>query len=303
MGTSVDQQLKMHDKKEFFYSNKLRIEKFLDNLLSLKTPNKLQEAIRYSVLAGGKRLRPILTYITSELGSRETKPETEDVVAASVELIHCYSLIHDDLPSMDDDSLRRGSPTCHIAFGEDIAILAGDALQTLSTDIIVQCPDLSDYEKVYILKVISSACGWNGMVEGQLIDISNDLSLTEGDLDKMHLKKTGELIKASLVLGCIISGVSEKKIKIIKDYGEKIGLAFQIIDDLIDLKEDSSISGKESQSDLKNGRITYPSLLGSDKSLKKAKNLTEEAKDLLNTLELNTNKLSLVADYVVERTF
>ena len=169
MGTSVDQQLKMHDKKEFFYSNKLRIEKFLDNLLSLKTPNKLQEAIRYSVLAGGKRLRPILTYITSELGSRETKPETEDVVAASVELIHCYSLIHDDLPSMDDDSLRRGSPTCHIAFGEDIAILAGDALQTLSTDIIVQCPDLSDYEKVYILKVISSACGWNGL---SLIHIS-----------------------------------------------------------------------------------------------------------------------------------
>ena len=262
----------MYDEKELFFENKLRIEKFLDNLLSIKTPNKLQEAMRYSVLVGGKRLRPSLTYITSELGPKQIKSETVDVVAASVELIHCYSLIHDDLPSMDDDSLRRGNPTCHVAFGEDIAILAGDALQTLSTDIIVRCPDLSDNEKVNILKEISSACGWSGMVEGQLIDISNDRSLKEEDLDNMHKKKTGELIKASLVVGCILSGINKDQIKIIKDYGEKIGLAFQIIDDLIDLREDSNITGKEGFSDIKNGRITYPSLLGSELSLKKAQN-------------------------------
>ena len=252
----------MYDEKELFFENKLRIENFLDNLLSIKTPNKLQEAMRYSVLVGGKRLRPSLTYITSELGPKQIKSEAVDAVAASVELIHCYSLIHDDLPSMDDDSLRRGNPTCHVAFGEDIAILAGDALQTLSTDIIVRCPDLSDNEKVNILKQISSACGWSGMVEGQLIDISNDRSLKEEDLDNMHKKKTGELIKASLVVGCILSGINKDQIKIIKNYGEKIGLAFQIIDDLIDLREDSNKTGKESFSDIKNGRITYPSLLG-----------------------------------------
>ena len=293
----------MYDKKELFFENKLRIEKFLDNLLSIKTPNKLQEAMRYSVLVGGKRLRPSLTYITSELGPKQFKSETVDVVAASVELIHCYSLIHDDLPSMDDDSLRRGNPTCHVAFGEDIAILAGDALQTLSTDIIVQCPDLSDNEKVKILKEISSACGWSGMVEGQLIDISNDRSLKEEDLDNMHKKKTGELIKASLVVGCILSGINKDQIKIIKDYGEKIGLAFQIIDDLIDLREDSNTTGKEGLSDMKNGRITYPSLLGSELSLKKAQKLTEEAKGLLETLDLNTDKLSTVANYLVKRNF
>ena len=292
----------MYDEKELFFENKLRIEKFLDNLLSIKTPNKLQEAMRYSVLVGGKRLRPSLTYITSELGPKQIKSETVDVVAASVELIHCYSLIHDDLPSMDDDSLRRGNPTCHVAFGEDIAILAGDALQTLSTDIIVRCPDLSDNEKVNILKQISSACGWSGMVEGQLIDISNDRSLKEEDLDNMHKKKTGELIKASLVVGCILSGINKDQIKIIKDYGEKIGLAFQIIDDLIDL-EDSNTTGKEGFSDMKNGRITYPSLLGSELSLKKAQNLTEEAKELLETLDLNTDKLSSVANYLVKRNF
>ena len=293
----------MYDEKEFFFENKLRIEKFLDNLLSIKTPNKLREAMRYSVLVGGKRLRPSLTYITSELGPKQIKSETVDVVAASVELIHCYSLIHDDLPSMDDDSLRRGNPTCHVAFGEDIAILAGDALQTLSTDIIVRCPDLSDNEKVNILKEISSACGWSGMVEGQLIDISNDTSLKEEDLDNMHKKKTGELIKASLVVGCILSDINKDQIKIIKDYGEKIGLAFQIIDDLIDLREDSNTTGKEGFSDMKNGRITYPYLLGSKLSLKKAQKLTEEAKELLQTLDLNTDKLSSVANYLVKRNF
>ena len=293
----------MYDEKELFFENKLRIEKFLDNLLSIKTPNKLREAMRYSVLVGGKRLRPSLTYITSELGPKQIKSEAVDAVAASVELIHCYSLIHDDLPSMDDDSLRRGNPTCHVAFGEDIAILAGDALQTLSTDIIVRCPDLSDNEKVNILKQISSACGWSGMVEGQLIDISNDRSLKEEDLDNMHKKKTGELIKASLVVGCILSGLNKDQIKIIKDYGEKIGLAFQIIDDLIDLREDSNTTGKEGFSDMKNGRITYPSLLGSELSLKKAQKLTEEAKGLLETLDLNTDKLSSVANYLVKRNF
>ena len=293
----------MYDEKELFFENKLRIEKFLDNLLSIKTPNKLREAMRYSVLVGGKRLRPSLTYITSELGPKQFKSETVDVVAASVELIHCYSLIHDDLPSMDDDSLRRGNPTCHVAFGEDIAILAGDALQTLSTDIIVRCPDLSDNEKVNILKQISSACGWSGMVEGQLIDISNDRSLKEEDLDNMHKKKTGELIKASLVVGCILSGINKDQIKIIKDYGEKIGLAFQIIDDLIDLREDYNTTGKEGFSDMKNGRITYPSLLGSKLSLKKAQKLTEEAKGLLETLDLKTDKLSSVANYLVKRNF
>ena len=293
----------MYDEKELFFENKLRIEKFLDNLLSIKTPNKLREAMRYSVLVGGKRLRPSLTYITSELGPKQIKSETVDVVAASVELIHCYSLIHDDLPSMDDDSLRRGNPTCHVAFGEDIAILAGDALQTLSTDIIVRCPDLSDNEKVNILKEISSACGWSGMVEGQLIDISNDRSLKEEDLDNMHKKKTGELIKASLVVGCILSGINKDQIKIIKDYGEKIGLAFQIIDDLIDLREDYNTTGKEGFSDMKNGRITYPSLLGSKLSLKKAQKLTEEAKGLLETLDLKTDKLSSVANYLVKRNF
>ncbi|MFL2698207.1 MAG: polyprenyl synthetase family protein [Gammaproteobacteria bacterium] len=290
----------MHDSKEFLESYKLRIENSLKEILFVNNPNKLQEAMSYSVLGGGKRLRPCLTYIASEIGPKKVPPKTVDNVAASVEFIHCYSLIHDDLPAMDDDSLRRGNPTCHKVFGEDIAILAGDALQTLSCSIIMEEKKLEDHEKVAIIKVITRACGWNGMVEGQLIDISNDHSLDEKELDQMHIKKTGELIKASLITGSLISGLNSEQIKLISNFGEKIGLAFQIIDDLLDVDKDSK-SGKERNSDLRNGRITYPSLLGVEKSRKKALALRQEAKEILSNLNTRVEKLSLVADFVVER--
>ena len=220
----------------------------------------LTQAIRYSVLSGGKRLRPLLVHLSSELGS--ALPEAKDTVSCSVELIHCYSLIHDDLPAMDDDSLRRGKPTCHKKFGEAIAILAGDALQPLAYTLITGSNQIEEKMKAKLVSTLSRACGWDGMVEGQILDISHHDYLSLEELDSIHMKKTGILIIACLEMGGMISNLPETEIKLLKKFGEKVGLAFQIRDDIIDLESPSEISGKSQGSDLVKEKITYPSLIG-----------------------------------------
>ena len=261
----------------------------------------LTQAIRYSVLSGGKRLRPLLVHLSSELGS--ALPEAKDTVSCSVELIHCYSLIHDDLPAMDDDSLRRGKPTCHKKFGEAIAILAGDALQPLAYTLITGSNQIEEKMKAKLVSTLSKACGWDGMVEGQILDISHHDYLSLEELDSIHMKKTGILIIACLEMGGMISNLPETEIKLLKKFGEKVGLAFQIRDDIIDLESPSEISGKSQGSDLVKEKITYPSLIGIKASKERAIELSEEAKEFAKKLSGDSNKLLKLCDFIVQRDY
>ena len=261
----------------------------------------LTQAIRYSVLSGGKRLRPLLVHLSSELGS--ALPEAKDTVSCSVELIHCYSLIHDDLPAMDDDSLRRGKPTCHKKFGEAIAILAGDALQPLAYTLITGSNQIEEKMKAKLVSTLSKACGWDGMVEGQILDISHHDYLSLEELDSIHMKKTGSLIIACLEMGGMISNLPETEIKLLKKFGEKVGLAFQIRDDIIDLESPSEISGKSQGSDLVKEKITYPSLIGIKASKERAIELSEEAKEFAKKLSGDSNKLLKLCDFIVQRDY
>ena len=274
-----------------------RINTKLESLLP-SDDSILSEAIRYSVLAGGKRLRPILVYLIGELGNAEN--DSLDILAGSVEIIHCYSLIHDDLPSMDDDDLRRGKPTTHKKYDEATAILAGDALQPLAFELISNL-DTSDSNKITIVNCLANACGYLGMVGGQIKDIHSKEINTVHDLDIMHSQKTGRLIQASLETSGILSGLNQKDIEALSKYGEKIGLAFQIQDDIIDIESPSSISGKDQGSDIDQNKITYPSIVGLEGSRTKARELASEAKEILHLLQKNTDNLLKLADYVVQR--
>ena len=274
-----------------------RINQTLEGLLPFDD-SILTEAMRYSVLNGGKRLRPILVYLSSELG--EANHDSIDTLAGSIELIHCYSLIHDDLPSMDDDDLRRGNPTTHKKYDEATAILAGDALQPLAFELISNL-DTSDTNKISIVNCLANACGYLGMVGGQIKDIHSKEISTVNELDVMHSQKTGRLIQASLETSGILSGLDQKDIEALSIYGEKIGLAFQIQDDIIDIESPSSISGKDQGSDINQNKITYPSIVGLEESRTKARELASEAKEILHLLHKNTDNLNKLADYIVQR--
>ena len=274
-----------------------RINQTLEGLLP-SDDSILSEAMRYSVLNGGKRLRPILVYLSSELG--EADHNSIDTLAGSIELIHCYSLIHVDLPSMDDDDLRRGNPTTHKKYDEATAILAGDALQPLAFELISNL-DTSDTNKITIVNCLANACGYLGMVGGQIKDIHSKEISTVNELDVMHSQKTGRLIQASLETSGILSGLDQKDIEALNIYGEKIGLAFQIQDDIIDIESPSSISGKDQGSDINQNKITYPSIVGLEESRTKARELASEAKEILHLLQKNTDNLHKLADYIVQR--
>ena len=274
-----------------------RINQTLEGLLP-SDDSILSEAMRYSVLNGGKRLRPILVYLSSELG--EASHDSIDTLAGSIELIHCYSLIHDDLPSMDDDDLRRGNPTTHKKYDEATAILAGDALQPLAFELISNL-DTSDYNKITIVNCLANACGYSGIVGGQIKDIHSKEINTVQDLDIMHSQKTGRLIQASLETSGILSGLDQKDLEALNKYGEKIGLAFQIQDDIIDIESPSSISGKDQGSDINQDKITYPSIVGLEGSKTRARELASEAKEILHLSQKNTDNLHKLADYIVQR--
>ena len=261
--------------------------------------SRLVDAMHYSVLNGGKRLRPILVYLSSELGKTETS--IADTAACAVEFIHCYSLIHDDLPAMDDDKLRRGKPTCHIKFDEATAILAGDALQPMAYELICSLDNLPDTTKISMVNSLTKACSHNGMVEGQMKDIQLNKTVSVDALDLMHEQKTGRLIEASIELGGLIGGLNSDELLILKAYGQKIGLAFQIRDDIIDVESPSSESGKPQGSDAMKEKITYPSLVGIKESKIRSQELAEEALEILTSLNLKTDKINSLTSYVVTR--
>ena len=259
--------------------------------------------MRYAVLGGGKRLRPILVYATgSALGA---VPERLDAPAAAVEIIHAYSLVHDDLPAMDDDALRRGRPTCHVAFGEAAAILAGDALQALAFDVLARDSALADAPTLLVemLRVLAAACGSQGMAGGQALDLAAvGRVLDAAELERMHVHKTGALIRASVRLGALATGCrDERTLAALETYGHCIGLAFQIRDDILDVEGSSATLGKTAGKDAADAKPTYPSILGMDGSRRRLAELTQSAIDSVQPLGARMHELVTLARYVAER--
>jgi len=264
-------------------------------------PTDLHRAMRYAVLGGGKRLRPVLVHVTGQaLGAA---PDRLDNAAAAVEIIHAYSLVHDDLPAMDDDDLRRGRPTCHVAFGEAMAILAGDALQALAFEILAADSAHDPRIHVEMLRTLAAACGANGMAGGQALDLAAiGQALTPGQLERMHVYKTGALIRASVRLGALAAGCQDETVLAALDrYGHGIGLAFQIRDDILDVESDSATLGKTAGKDLANAKPTYPTVLGMEASRAQLAQLTDQAVAALVPLGAAAGELVALARYVAER--
>ncbi len=264
-------------------------------------PERLHQAMRYSVLGGGKRLRPALLYAVGNAFG--TPWESLDAPAAAVEIIHAYSLIHDDLPAMDDDDLRRGKPTCHKVYGEALAILAGDALQALAFELLARESTWTSAGQLAMLRLLSEACGSLGMAGGQAIDleaVGRRLSLSE--LERMHRYKTGALIRASVLMGALASGCADGPQFVALDrYGAEIGLAFQIHDDLLDVLGDTAVIGKTQGSDVARGKPTYPALIGLDAARDLAHAHSRAAIDALRAFDERADDLRALARYVVER--
>ena len=259
--------------------------------------------MRYAVLGGGKRLRPILVYATGNaLGA---VPERLDAPAAAVEIIHAYSLVHDDLPAMDDDDLRRGRPTCHVAFGEATAILAGDALQALAFGVLAGDSALADAPALLVemLHVLAGACGSHGMAGGQALDLAAvGRVLDAAELERMHIHKTGALIRASVRLGALATGCrDEGTLAALETYGHCIGLAFQIRDDILDVEGSSATLGKTAGKDAADAKPTYPSILGMQGSRDRLEELTHAAIDSVQPLGARMHELVALAHYVAER--
>jgi farnesyl diphosphate synthase len=282
-----------------------RIEEVLARALDMSgaATTRLLEAMRYSTLAGGKRVRPVLVYATGEaLGA---SLETLDAAAAAVELIHVYSLVHDDLPAMDDDDLRRGRPTCHRAFDEATAILTGDALQARAFEVLAQAPaTIAATARIEMLQVLADAIGTRGMAGGQAIDleaVKKTVSLAE--LERMHLQKTGALIQASVLLGAISAGLTDIEQRVaLEKFGIEIGLAFQIQDDILDIEGETAVIGKSAGSDIARNKPTYPSTIGLEAARRRAHELCEGAIAALAPLGAASSALAELARYVVNRS-
>ncbi len=282
-----------------------RIEGVLDRALELSdpgTPPRLREAMRYSVLGAGKRLRPTLVYLTGEsLGAPLT---VLDVPAAAVELIHVYSLVHDDLPAMDDDDLRRGRPTCHRAFDEGTAILVGDALQALGFAVLSSEPMEGTPASVRLemLRLLARAIGTSGMAGGQAIDLAAvGQRLTLGAVEDMHRRKTGALIECSVLLGALAAGGGGEPLAALKRFGAEIGLAFQIQDDILDVEGDPALLGKSIGADAAHEKPTYPSTAGLAASRVRAAQLRDAAIASLAPLGERGAALAQLADFMVSR--
>ena len=259
--------------------------------------------MRYSVLSDGKRIRPVLVYATGEAFGVDLK--ALDGPACAVEIIHAYSLIHDDLPSMDDDDLRRGRPTCHKKYDEATAILAGDALQALSFHILAQDPEIKvdGQQRLSMINTLAIASGSRGMAGGQAIDLAAvGQSLNIAELENMHIHKTGALIRASAELGALsVENVDQELFSRISQYAKCIGLAFQIKDDILDIESDTETLGKPQGSDIARNKPTYPELLGLDGAKQAADDLYNKALKCLDAFDEQADMLREIADYIVNR--
>jgi geranylgeranyl pyrophosphate synthase len=291
--------------KQYLQRCQNRVNDALERQLPADTiqPQRLHKAMRYATLNGGKRVRPMLVYAAgAALG---IAPEQLDGPACAVELIHAYSLIHDDLPAMDDDDLRRGRPTCHKAFDEATAILAGDALQTLAFKVL--CNDepypFSPAVRLNMIESLAHASGSRGMAGGQALDLAavgQQIELAQ--LENMHIHKTGALIHASVKMGCLASkSATPKQIHHLEHYANCIGLAFQVHDDILDVEGDTETLGKTQGKDEANGKPTYPTLIGMKGAKEMAQNLRQNALDSLAEFDERADPLRWLADYIVDR--
>ncbi|MEX0978650.1 MAG: polyprenyl synthetase family protein [Pirellulales bacterium] len=262
-------------------------------------PDELREAIRYSLLAPGKRLRPMLVLLAAEACGGEAQSALP--AACAVEMIHTYSLVHDDLPAMDDDDLRRGRPTCHKAFGEATAILAGDALLTLAFEVLardVRPPSVA----AQCCALLAHAAGATALVGGQADDLAGEFSAGGAEaLEAIHRRKTGAMFLASLALGGLAAGADRRQQAALTQYGQCLGLAFQITDDLLDVRGDASAMGKRAGKDSDRGKLTFPGVLGIEESMRRATSLVAQACAALGTLEPRAEGLQALAHYVLHR--
>lgn len=281
---------------------RMRIDQALDNALGTHLgDSQLLDAARYSVLRGGKRLRPALVYAAADAAG--ASPDAADAAAIAVELLHAYSLIHDDLPAMDDDALRRGQPTTHIAFDEATAILAGDALQALAFSILGEADSRTDQMRVKQLNLLGEAVGFRGMALGQAIDLESEgKALSLDALKAMHAKKTGALITASVLMGATCGNPSDDDWDALTQAGQAIGLAFQIQDDILDEVAPTETLGKTQGRDQMLGKSTFPGLLGLEASEQEAYALVEIAQEALARVAGDTTMLEQLARLSVERT-
>jgi geranylgeranyl diphosphate synthase type II len=275
-----------------------RLEFYIQDYKTI--PDILRKSIRYSMKNSGKRFRPVLCLLTAN--SLNCSYEKVLPTACAIEFIHTYSLIHDDLPSIDNDDLRRGKPTCHKIFGEDIAILTGDALFAEAFNIILKYQDAEDKKKLEVLSEIGEASGALGMVAGQIVDVYfTGKEITKQKLIYMHNNKTGKLITASVRCGAIISGVSQDYLERFTKYSQNIGLAFQITDDILDIVSSSNIIGKTAGKDLIQNKNTFPSMYGIEKSRKIAEEKVEQAIEIIKSMDIDYQWLIKIAKFLLLR--
>jgi geranylgeranyl pyrophosphate synthase len=295
----------MADRAQYISGILAQLESPIDSLAlaSLKTHHHsgIGPAIRYALINSGKRVRPFLAFAAAEAsGARSV--EAIDMVACSLELIHTYSLIHDDLPAMDDDDLRRGKPSLHKAYDEATAILVGDGLQARAFELLAEAPGLSDGQKIAMIKVLAAAAGPRGMVGGQFIDIqATNSDMTLEQLRAMHSLKTGALIRAALALGGIAAGATERQLSALDEYGTHIGLAFQVVDDILDVEGDTQTLGKTRGKDGEANKPTYVKLMGLEGAKTEARRLLQAALDAIHGFGASADHLRDLAHYIVER--
>ena len=291
------------DLRTYLESKQQQVNDWLVRLLPPAASSRIADAMGYSVMAGGKRLRPVLCLASAE--AVDGRSEDALIAAVALELIHTYSLIHDDLPAMDDDARRRGKPTCHVAFDEATAILAGDALLTLAFQLLASQKGTAGVpadRQLQVIHVVAAAAGYEGMIGGQMADIAaegNRIALSR--LEQLHLMKTGALINAAITTGAILGGGTSEQIRHLDEYAQNIGLAFQIIDDILNVEGDPTLLGKAIGTDREKKKSTYPALLGLVESRKLAANRVKEALQALEYFDKKADPLRAVAQYVINR--
>ncbi|HEX8898591.1 MAG TPA: farnesyl diphosphate synthase [Chthoniobacterales bacterium] len=292
------------DLKRYLFARQKEIDRALDRFLPKATvaPATIHKAMRYSLFAGGKRLRPILCLATAEACGGKTGVALPH--ACAVECIHTYSLIHDDLPSMDNDDLRRGRPTCHKVFGDGIAILAGDALLTIAFEIAIKAGPVSRYDVRDIFREISQAAGSRKLIAGQVADLEAEgREITRAQVRSIHENKTAALLTASVRLGAMAANATAKQLGAVTAFGRALGLAFQVIDDILDVTQTSEKLGKSAGKDLTAQKATYPAVIGLEKSRAEARRLTKQAHRALESLGENARVLRALADYLLAREY
>lgn len=287
--------------KQFIETNVPKIDEQLYSLVEkINAPKTLKESMLYSLKAGGKRIRPLLVLAVCEMYN--TKQQEALIVGSAVEMIHTYSLIHDDLPCMDDDTLRRGKPTNHVVFGDAIATLAGDALNTLSFGVLARMENVSAEKKVELINMLSVASGAEGMVGGQVLDLDGEnRQLNLQELEHVHVNKTGAILRFSIEAGAVLSDANEAERKELVNFAHHIGLAFQIKDDILDIEGTSEELGKTPGKDVESNKSTYPALLTLEGAKEKLAVHYNLALDSLKNIDRDSTLLHEFAQYIVER--